>query len=942
MSKYSTKMISQDGITTSGFADPNTSGQWYFDRPGLSNMSIDVESVWDDYTGAGVKVGVMDTQVKFEHLDIVKAYDQDLDLDLASGNTELDWDTASYQNYHGTAVSGVIAAERGNNYGGQGIADGVTLVGLAMDFTFSDTQGMINRGFDAARTVDVVNCSWGFTTAFADRPTAGTAAGNALIGAVSEGRDGLGTVIVFSGGNNGSTQSSNYHGYQNSPFTIAVAAVDKDGEVAAFSSIGSNLLLSAAGVDILTSSTGSAVTTTSGTSFAAPMVTAAVALMLEANPNLGYRDVQQILALSARADELGTDARMGLGWVENGATTFNGGGMHYSDSYGYGYLNVHDAVRLAETWQTQSTYANLATQTTTAKFSDVVMTAGVTDTISVDFEVTSDILLEQATISMDFLWNHSNDLEVYLTSPDGTVSQLVYDFDKVGGGGVFRNFVFTTEALRGENAQGTWTLEIVNKNPEALTLNKLAAMSAALKSLTFTAYGSEANNNDVFIFNDEYWNGYYDGDTARQQLADTDGGIDTLNASMVTKSVVIDLTGATLSSIGGVALAIAANVIENVYSGDAADSLTGSAADNVISAGRGDDTVFGSAGNDRLDGGAGTDMLIFKIASSFVTAIQSLGAFSISLGWSMGGASGVSVISNFETFKFSDATFDLAGLLALDTNEAPVIEEETDTVTDTPDATPVDDPVTPEPVDETPTTDPVSTPPGTDPLQSPTGLNQIDGTAADDKIQGTRDADLIKGGAGADSVIGGAGDDYLVGETGDDTLLGGAGDDTLLGGAGDDLLIGAVGNDIMFGGDGADRLFGGDGDDSLVGGAGDDKLYGGLGHDTLIGGDGDDILSSNGGVTTLDGGLGNDKYFLGDDVDTLILHAERGVMNRIFNFDAQQDHLEVLLAEGTSGDLVYKETAGGTYLGLDDGETIEYFAFFTQTTATYLADALGL
>ncbi|MFW2590105.1 S8 family serine peptidase [Sagittula sp. SSi028] len=924
MTKNSTATLLENSIAPAGFSDPNTSGQWYFSRPAQSDMSIEIETVWEDYTGTGVKVGVMDTQVRFDHADISRAYDESLDVDLASGETELDWDTATYQNYHGTAVAGVIAAENGNGIGGQGIADGVTLVGLAMDFTTSDAVGMLNRGFEEAAKLDVVNCSWGYTQAFSDRLTPNSSQALSLETAISEGRGGLGTAIVFSGGNSGSSQSSNYHNYQNSVYTIAVASVDKEGEVSSFSSLGSNLLISAGGEDILTTSAYGNVAYTSGTSFSAPMVTAAVALILEANPELGYRDVQQILALSARADKLGTDARVGLGWVENGATNVNGGGMHFSDSFGYGYLNVNDAVRLAETWNSQNTFDNLLTHSVKETFSDVVLTAGEQDRVEVSFEVAEDITLEQATIAMDFIWQHSNDLEVFLTSPDGTVSQLVYDFVKEGGGGAFRNFTFTTEALRGESAAGTWTLEIVNTNPDALKLNKQDVMSAALKSLTFTAYGSEASADDVFVFNDEFWNGFLDDDASREKLSDTDGGTDTLNASMVTTSVVIDLSGATASSIGGRSIVLTDAAIENLYSGDGDDQLTGSAADNVIGAGRGDDTVLGSLGNDTLHGGAGSDTLVFDMASSAITAIALLNPLTITLGWAMGADSGVCVISDFETFAFEDSVFDLAELLNFEI------------------ATPLDPVVVipePDPVTEDPTTEPVSGDPTSD---IPDDLNAISGTVEEEKILGTSDSDFVNAGAGDDSVVALDGDDYVLAGSGNDTLFGAAGEDTLHGNEGDDLLIGATEGDLIFGDDGNDKLFGGDGNDWLEGGTGDDKLFGGLGEDTLLGGEGNDTLTANDGATTLSGDSGSDKYFCADDEDTIILLAERGVMNRVFSYDAEHDALEVQFAEGLSGELAFEETAGGTYLGFNDGETTEYFAFFTQTEASYLAEGLGL
>ena len=81
-----------------------------------------------------------------------------------------------------------------------------------------------------------------------------------------------------------------------------------------------------------------------------------VALMLEANRNLGYRDVQDILAYSAR--KVNDPATT---WQTNLATNWNGGGLHYSRDYGFGEVDARAAVRLAETWQGQKTITNLAT-----------------------------------------------------------------------------------------------------------------------------------------------------------------------------------------------------------------------------------------------------------------------------------------------------------------------------------------------------------------------------------------------------------------------------------------------------------------------------------------------------------------------------------------------------------------------------------------------------
>ena len=107
----------------------------------------------------------------------------------------------------------------------------------------------------------------------------------------------------------------------NSRYTLDVADIDQAGNVSTSSTPGANLLVSAFGTGGIattdrvgmngyntnptTPPPGSGLRAAtndnfSGTSAAAPQVSGVVALMLEANPNLGWRDVQTILANSAR------------------------------------------------------------------------------------------------------------------------------------------------------------------------------------------------------------------------------------------------------------------------------------------------------------------------------------------------------------------------------------------------------------------------------------------------------------------------------------------------------------------------------------------------------------------------------------------------------------------------------------------------------------------
>lgn len=77
-----------------------------------------------------------------------------------------------------------------------------------------------------------------------------------------------------------------------------------------------------------------------GTSAAAPVAAGAFALLLEANPELGYRDVMHIVARTARIPSLEEID----GWIINGA------GFHVNDKFGFGVLDVAQMTALAQNW----------------------------------------------------------------------------------------------------------------------------------------------------------------------------------------------------------------------------------------------------------------------------------------------------------------------------------------------------------------------------------------------------------------------------------------------------------------------------------------------------------------------------------------------------------------------------------------------------------------
>ena len=230
-----------------------------------------------DRTGRGVKVGVLDTGIDSSHPDIGRNVKGG--MDIISGTA-----SARDDNGHGTHVSGTIAALR----------NGVGVVGVAPDASVYSVKVLDSRGsgklsnlvqgmeWCVSQQIKVVNLSLSASKenqTFRDVVLAARRAG---------------ITMVCAAGNSG--PSPNSVGYPARYVeTIAVAAVDDRDSVPNFSSRGREIAVSAPGVDVLSTWPGRRYRKSSGTSMAAPHVTGAVALMLEADPALTPSEVKSIL-----------------------------------------------------------------------------------------------------------------------------------------------------------------------------------------------------------------------------------------------------------------------------------------------------------------------------------------------------------------------------------------------------------------------------------------------------------------------------------------------------------------------------------------------------------------------------------------------------------------------------------------------------------------------
>jgi subtilisin-like proprotein convertase family protein len=566
--------------------DAGFGSQWHMSA---ANHDINLRSLWNDYTGRGVSVAVIDDGFDHALRDLAPGYLVGADHDWRMNDADA---RAEGADRHGTAVMGVIGADQ-NAVDVVGVAHDASLVGLRIGF---GSAGNLNQYIGALRDAarfDIVNNSWGYTSHFADNFNSWgfSAAEASIIHGAAAGRGGLGTVYVFAAGNSrGSGDNVNHHNFQNSIYTMAVAATDSGGRVASFSTPGAALHVSAPGVNILTTDntgtsgySGGTTAAVSGTSFAAPIVSGVVALMLDANAQLGWRDVEEILAYTARQ----TDATRST-WKFNQAGDFNGGGLHTSTDYGFGLVDAHAAVRLAETWGLSSTSANMTSATAGATPNLAVPDRG---TLTQQLTIGQDVRIDHVEVALDLRHTWRGDIRVTLVSPGGTESILIDRPGVAPGSTGFGSsadhiiFDLTSTQFWSESARGTWTLRVED-----------LAMSATgtLVSWRLNVFGDTPSTNNTYVYTNEFATL---GTQAARRVLNDQAGTDTINASAVTTNSTIDLAGTI--QIAGHALSLAAGtVIERAFAGDGADTVRGNGADNWIWGGRGNDVLAGRAGND--------------------------------------------------------------------------------------------------------------------------------------------------------------------------------------------------------------------------------------------------------------------------------------------------------------------------------------------------------
>ncbi|MFM7180470.1 MAG: S8 family serine peptidase [Verrucomicrobiales bacterium] len=478
--------------------DPLVTNQWHIKKIAASTAGTDVniESAWNypgtGIRGTGVRIGIVDDGVQTGHPDFVGNIDTTNDKDWVGNDNDPNPETGDD---HGTACAGNAAARGNNSIGVTGTAPEATIVGLrllgASTTDIQEAEAMLHRN----DIISIKSNSWGPADDGLTLEAPGPDTLAAFQTATTSGRGGRGTILVFSAGNGGlEGDNSNKDGYANSIYTIAVGAINSQGIYSGYSERGANLAVCAPSDDDATtlaitttdrtgangyntaaSASGGDYTTNNeatgfgGTSSSAPTVAGIIALMLQQNPNLGWRDVKEILMRSAvKIDP--TDGE----WI------INASGMRFNHNYGAGLVDASAAVALAAAW------TNLGTATSTVS-SQTSLSVAIPDNnstgITRTFNLSSTSLrVEHVTLKLNINHTARGDLDLRLISPSGTESQLAEVHGDAGAN--YANWTFSTVRNWGEASTGTWTLRISDRS---------ATNIGTLTSAVLTVYGSNGN-----------------------------------------------------------------------------------------------------------------------------------------------------------------------------------------------------------------------------------------------------------------------------------------------------------------------------------------------------------------------------------------------------------------------------------------------------------------
>ncbi|XP_032227541.1 proprotein convertase subtilisin/kexin type 6 isoform X2 [Nematostella vectensis] len=456
--------------------DPLFEEQWHLHnkKAGYEAFDHHVLPVWQmGVYGKDVVVSILDDGIEYTHDDLKENYDKLASYDFNSNDADpaprYTWND---ENRHGTRCAGEVAAQMNNSVCGVGVAPKAKVGGVRMldgDVTDAVEAGSLSLN---PQHIDIYSASWGPDDDGKTVDGPARLARKAFTDGIEKGRGGKGSIYVWASGNGGRTSDNcNCDGYTNSIYTLSISSVTEIGNSPWYSEACSSTLASAFSsgswnnrkivtVDVRNRCT----KTHTGTSASAPLAAGILAMALEVNRNLTWRDMQHIVVRTCTMDKLNMHD-----------VVTNGVGRLVSHTFGYGLLDATRLVKLARVWRTvppQRVCLEVPSEKARKIPDDGALTVR-TEATGCTGTANEIRYLEhvECIISLDSV--KRGDISIYLTSPRGTRSTLLGKRIRDNSQNGFHDWAFMTTHSWEENPTGTWTLEIFNEKTPSSKPNML-------------------------------------------------------------------------------------------------------------------------------------------------------------------------------------------------------------------------------------------------------------------------------------------------------------------------------------------------------------------------------------------------------------------------------------------------------------------------------------
>ncbi len=279
--------------------------QEFYAQNGVSvNASVNAQDVFNRFNGHGVKVAVIDDGFDTNHPEIKDKIIKTISVNEYGYQNE-DVSHLSADDYHGTAVAGIIASKN-NEIGVVGVASDVELILIQMPEYLDDALTIELFALAVEAGADVINCSWGTDNV--------SEAVVAYIDEISTNeRNAKGVIIVFASGNSDSNMRNDESAIDS---VVGVGATDKTNLRTNYSNYGKDLDVMAPGgfelgittldplgsdgisengYNLYNQTHNGMEVSFIGTSASAPIITGAIALALQKDASLTRVEIQELL-----------------------------------------------------------------------------------------------------------------------------------------------------------------------------------------------------------------------------------------------------------------------------------------------------------------------------------------------------------------------------------------------------------------------------------------------------------------------------------------------------------------------------------------------------------------------------------------------------------------------------------------------------------------------